>query len=327
MKTNNKFLLVLIGFVTGIALSILFMGNNTNADEETHINTSDKETHSELIESEEKDEDLVKLSEAEISELGIELKKVTPNYITTSLDLSGEIKPDPRNVYDIIPRFQGIVKEIYKKIGDKVSKGDILAKIESNESLSDYNLVSMISGTIVDMHITKGELTNTEKESFMIVDLKNVWADFAVYQNDISKVKLGQKISIKIGNKTVLGVISYLSPTIDKETRTLVARAILDNKNDELKPGMFITGKVSIGKKKVNIAVEQNAIQFFENKNVVFIKTEKGFKPEPVVLGKGDNKFIEIKSGLKLNSIYVSKGSFNIKAELEKNSFGGGHSH
>ncbi len=60
---------------------------------------------------------------------------------------------------------------------------------------------------------------------------------------------------------------------------------------------------------------------------VVFVKTDEGFKPQPVKIGKENHISVEILDGLTPGDLYVSKGGFTLKAELEKSAFGDDHGH
>ncbi|NOX66309.1 MAG: efflux RND transporter periplasmic adaptor subunit, partial [Chlorobi bacterium] len=239
--------------------------------------------------------------------------------------LTGEVVPNPYNVAHIVPRFAGIVKVVYKKIGDKVKKGDIIAVIESNESLVQYDVKSLINGTILELHMTPGELIGDEKHIVTIANLKNVWAELNVYQKDLGDVKVGQKVEITSPHsKTLLkGKLFYISPIVDEATRTAVARVKLDNTKGIWKPGMFVSARVFTSSKTVDIAVPKNAVQILDEQKIVFVKSEKGFGPQVVTIGIENSKSVEILDGLHVGDKYVAKGAYTFKSEILKESFGG----
>ena len=205
------------------------------------VNAEDRnetEEHSEVI----------KLSDEVMKEFGIEVKEAGPGVIKNHIDLTGEIKAEPSKISHIVPRFPGIVKEVNKTVGEKVNKGEILAIIESNESLTTYEVQSLIDGTIIEMHMTQGELIGNEAHAFTIADLDKVWALLSVYQKDLNKIKVGQNAKVAIGSIDIEadGRISYLSPVVDEKTRTASARVILNNRIGKWRPGIFITAKVYV---------------------------------------------------------------------------------
>jgi len=286
------------------------------------------ETH---VESEEAhaQEDLVQLSDAELKEFGIEIATAGPGDLERHVDLTGEIDIDPDRLAHIFPRFPGVVKKVNVKIGDPVKKGQVLAVIESNESLAPYEISSLIDGTVLDMHLTPGEVISDADHKITVADLTHVWANLNVYQKDLPFIKIGRKVEISAGpgTKTTSGAISYISPVVDEKTRTATARVVLPNRDGNWKPGLFISARVIIGKDPVAILAPKTALQTFENQTVVFVKDKEGFHPQIVRIGRSNTKAVEIIHGLEAGQQYVSKGGFTIKAELQKESFGEGHEH
>ncbi|MFQ5444847.1 MAG: secretion protein HlyD, partial [Nitrospinales bacterium] len=73
--------------------------------------------------------------------------------------------------------------------------------------------------------------------------------------------------------------------------------------------------------------VPKTALQTIEGQTVVFVKTEEGFEPKPVTLGKTSETHVEIISGIKPGQQYIAQGGFTLKAQLAKGGFSAGHSH
>ena len=267
----------------------------------------------------------ITLTANELKELGIEIKEAAAGVITNHIDLTGEVKTEPSRLSHIIPRFPGIVKEVYKTVGEKVKQGEVLALIESNESLTDYEAKSLVDGTIIELHMAKGDLVGGEELALTVANLDKVWAILTIYQRDIYKIKVGQRVLISFGmdDKAEDGVISYVSPVVDENTRTASARVILNNYSSKWRPGMFVSAKVFVSVKNAPIVIEKSALQTLEDKAVVFVKDGEKFIPQQVKTGMVNDTKVEITSGLKPGQQYVSKGSFTLKAEILKESFGG----
>jgi len=313
----------LIGIIAASLLLFIPIGcSGDNSNEETNKT----EVHNES----EEHSDEIFMTDETMKELGIEVKEAGSGVIKNHIDLTGEIIAEPSRISHVIPRFEGIVKEVFKTVGDKVKKGEVLALIESNESLTTYEVQSLIDGTIIEMHMTQGELIGNELHAFVIADLNKVWAIFNIYQKDIGKIRVGQQSLISIGAKDVqeTGTISYVSPIVNERTRTAAGRVILNNHSGKWMPGMFVTAKVFISEKKFPLVIEKTALQFIDDKLVVFVKGEDGaFHPNEVKTGTENDDAIEIISGLKVGDQYAAKNSFILKSEILKESFGGGHVH
>ena len=275
----------------------------------------------------EHEDEVVNLTDEELYEFGIELATAGSGLLQQHMDLTGEIIIDPGRLAHIVPRFPGIVKEVRKKIGNRVQKGEVLAIIESNESLSSYEVISLIQGTVIDMHLTLGEVVSDASHTFTIADLSKVWVNLSIYQKDLPYINLNQTVIISAGPnmKEAIGKITYITPIIEEKTRTATARVELPNPDGYWKPGLFVTGRVITDEVEVPIRVPKTALEMMENQTVVFIKTDKGFRPQPVLGRRENEKFVEIISGLEAGQEYVAKNGFIIKAELGKNAFSDEH--
>jgi membrane fusion protein, heavy metal efflux system len=275
------------------------------------------------------DEPVLQFEDSVLQEFGVNVDVAKAGTIQENKLFPGEVTIHLDNLAHITPRFPGVVKKIVKHIGDTVQKGDVLAIIESNESLSSYELTAPLSGTIIGKNITLGESIEANSPAFEIADLSSVWVDFSVFQDSIGTIKIGQKTVVQLTNGELSenGVVSYVSPTIDAHTRTQLGRVVLSNDYQIWKPGMFVDVFVTIKSIYGSIVVPKTAIQKIENKTVVFVKNKNVFEPYPVELGDHDKKNVHIKSGLKAGMVYVSEGGFILKAELEKGDMGHGHAH
>ncbi len=275
------------------------------------------------------DEAIVKLSVQEMKEFGVETAVAGPGKLQVHVNLPGEVVIPPDNLAHIHPRFPGIVKEVRKTVGDKVKKGETLAIIESNESMSDYALKSLIDGTVIEMHMTRGEMIDDNEHGFVVADLSKVWIYLQVYQKDLPYVRTGQTVIISAGKglPEVRGTISYIAPIIDEITRTAEARVVLRNHNGLWKPGLFVTGRIVTENIQVDVAVPKTALETLDGKTVVFVQEDGGFQPQPVHTGRENDTVVEIVHGLKPGQTYVSKNGFVLKAELMKGEFEEGHGH
>ncbi|NOX18522.1 MAG: efflux RND transporter periplasmic adaptor subunit [Chlorobi bacterium] len=326
---KNNIIFLIIGILIGASAAFIIFGTE-EAVADYSIETHDEDHADERGgEPGEEHSEFINIPNETMKEFGIEIKTAGSGELTVHKDLTGEIVPNPYKVAHIVPRFAGVVKEVFKKIGDRVKKGDKIAVIESNESLVRYDVTSSINGTILELHMTPGELIGDDKHIVMVANLKTVWAELNIYQQDLGEVKVGQKVEISSPHsKNVFqGKLFYISPTVNEATRTAVARVRLDNSGGIWKPGMFVSGKVFTSRKKVNVAVPKNAVQILDGQKVVFVKSEKGFAPQAVTLGIENGKAVEILDGLHQGDKYVAKGAYTFKSELLKESFGGGHGH
>ena len=262
------------------------------------------------------------MSDAKIETAGIELAKASAGVLRDSLLLNGIVQPNQESLVQVTPRFPGIVRDVRKRIGDRVQKGDVLALIESNQSLTQYELKASLAGTVIDRQTTLGEYVSEQKPAFVIADLSTVWVDFSVYRRDLKRVSIGDQVFIDPadGGAPVEAKVSYLSPVGSSDTQSAIARAVVANSEQRLRPGLFITGRLTLSAKTVNVAVKSSALQIWENRTVVFVRNGEKFDARDVEIGARDPELVEITFGVLEGDVYAAQNSFIIKAELGKGS-------
>ena len=274
----------------------------------------------------------VSLTPEAIRMAGITISKAENGRIKRALDVSGEIGFNEDRLVHITPRFPGIAREVNFRIGESVKEGDVVAVVESNESLTKYSLRAPISGRIIEKHIAPGEHVSNEESILLLADLSNVWVNLAVYPQDAPKIRKGLHalISAVGSNQSTEGTIRYITPVIDPQTRTLTARVVLSNMNNKWRPGTFVTAHISTDESDEGLVVDKSAIQVLGEKNVIFIPDEPGsFKPVEVSVGENDEQKIRILSGLADGDEYVNSGAFELKAKIVTSALGehAGHGH
>ncbi|MFG1423143.1 divalent metal ion exporter adaptor subunit IhpB [Roseixanthobacter liquoris] len=267
-------------------------------------------------------EGAIELNDAKLAAAGIGLETAGPEKLRQRLRLNGLVQPNQEAIVQVAPRFPGIVREIRKRLGDKVNKGDVLAVIESNQSLTTYDLKSPISGTVVDRGVALGEYVSEQKPAFVVADLSTLWVDLSVYRKDFAKVRLGDPVQIdpEDGGAPIQGQVIYVSPIGAADTQSALARVAIPNDGMRLRPGLFAVGTIVLAEKPVDLAVRLNALQTIDNRTVVFVRNGDAFEPRDVELGERDGEWVEVQFGLMLGDAYAAKNSFVIKAELAKGS-------
>ena len=191
-------------------------------------------------------------------------------------------------------------------------------------SLKRYSVTSAITGTVIARQVGLGEHVDRDDKLMVVADLSTVWVDFRVYPRDFKKLKLNQPVEIiaSDGAPPIKTKIAYISPIGMADTQSMLARAVVKNPNGTLRPGLFVSGRVLLGKQKAYIAVRNEAIQYLDGKPVVFVeqKAKKGrhFVAKDVELGPSDGQYTEIYYGVLPGQAYVAGNSFMLKAELSK---------
>lgn len=313
---------------------------HTHAEEEEHSESHEEhaehddhadEHAGEAHEDHEEEESVVRIEPEVLREFGITLGEVGSGSLREEIVLPGEIQFNREQLAYVTPRYAGTVLEIRARLADRVTKGQILAVLESTETLRPFEVTAPFDGTVVAYDITAGQTVEAGAPLFTIANLSTVWADLRIYQRDMGKIGEGQSVLIEGGHDlpSYRGTIAYISPTVDEHTRTGLARIVVDNSEGVWKPGQFITGSVATDEHEHEVVIPRTAVLTYEGASVVFVQTEEGFAPRPVTLGHSDSESFEVTSGLSGGETIVTQNAISLKAELGKASFGGhaGHVH
>jgi cobalt-zinc-cadmium efflux system membrane fusion protein len=267
------------------------------------------------------------LSPEAIKSSGIVLETAGPATIRTTIKVNGRVLPNEDHVMNVIPRYPGIVKQVNKRLGDAVAKDEVMAVVESNESLRPYEVRSSTAGTVIKKDVMQGELAREGEPIYIVADLSTVWVDLDVHRDDFDKLKAGQVVTIFASGDTVgaRSKVSYVSPFGAEDTQTMLARVTLPNPKGDWRPGLFVTGEIVVEEADVPLAVKTNALQIFRDWDVVFMADGEMFEIAILELGRRDSDWVEVLSGLNPGQQYAGENSFVVKADILKS--GASHDH
>ena len=263
---------------------------------------------------------------------GIDFVTVGPAVIQENQSFYGETVINGNSLVHVVPRFPGTLTRVSKMLGDTVQAGEVLATVQSNESLSNYSVKAEIDGVIIDQDATKGEFVSSEKVLFKLANLETTWANIAIPPRLLASLKSGTPATV-ISQSTDARLdaqITYVRPTLSEATRSGHARLELPNQQQQWPPGMFITVEVTLSRGDVPLAVPESSVLLIENKPSVFVKAkapdgDEGFEVRHLKTGRSDERFIEIVDGLKLKEVVAAGNTFLLTAEMGKSS--AEHSH
>ena len=268
----------------------------------------------------------VTIPDAAAEAAGIEIERAGPAQIGETLEIVGRVELDPSARAEVGAKFPGRVVAVSGNVGDRVGAGRVLARVESSESMQVYSVTAPISGVIVERRTNIGDVAGSEP-LFVIADPGRTTAAFPVFPRDMERVRAGQGVQLALldGNRTHASVIRDFQPVADPMTGALAARAPLPNPDGFWRPGMSVRGNVTIDQRSVPLAVKTEALQSFRDFTVVFAKVGQTYEVRMLELGRRGPVWTEVLSGIKPGQAYAAKGSYVIKADLEKS--GASHDH
>jgi cobalt-zinc-cadmium efflux system membrane fusion protein len=250
---------------------------------------------------------------------GIEIATVGETPINEVLALYGTVQANSERVAEITARFPGVIRTVTARVGDAVRQGQIVATVESDESLQTYPVPATLSGVITMRKANPGEKAG-EAPLFTVADLSTVWVELSMFPRDLAKVRVGQKVRVRSVDNALSseGRIVTIAALGQSASQTLSARVLLDNKDRIWVPGLYVMGEVKISERRAALAVKSAALQLVKDRTVVFVVSGEGFEAAPVVPGLTDTDYTQIRSGLKAGDRYAAAGSFVLKSELGK---------
>ena len=209
----------------------------------------------------------------------------------------------------------------------KLSEGQINSIEQSGKVTEFVPIYANTSGTVTHKMVENGDYVKAGQPLYKIANLSSIWAEFDAYEAQISLLKIGQGITITNNaykNQSVETKISFIDPTLNAQTRTVVVRADLANPDGLLKPGMFVEGfvKEASTHNKSQIIIPSSAVLWTGKRSVVYVKTDVNspvFEMREVTLGLSINDMYFVTSGLSEGETIVTNGAFTVDAAAQLN--------
>ena len=182
--------------------------------------------------------------------------------------------------------------------------------IDSNAWVS-----ATLSGVVVDRKVTTGQVVQPSDAMFVVADLKRVWAVAQVPEQQVAQVQVGQAVLIEVpalDNEKLLGKLIYVGQTVNPDTRTVLVRTELDNRDGRLKPAMLASMLIQSAPQP-QLAVPSRAVVREDDEDHVFVEAGNGqFRLTRVKLGPEREGQRVVQEGLKDGTRVVLDGAFHL---------------
>src|SRR6056297_36861 len=220
--------------------------------------------------------------------------------------------------------------QLYKAVRNKLKLWKLsdtqIDEIESSEQvLENFPVYSNVSGVVSDIMVEEGDYIKTGSPLVKVANLNSVWAIFDAYENQLSLFEEGLTLNVTTNsypNETFPAKVSFVAPTLNKNTRTLEVRTELDNQNGLLKPGMFVQAEVEIDNNQgdASLTIPESAVLWTGKRSLVYVQpnpNEAIFEMREVELGNLMNGSYVVNLGLKSGDLVVAKGTFTVDAAAQ----------
>ncbi|MDK2762158.1 MAG: efflux RND transporter periplasmic adaptor subunit [Sphingopyxis sp.] len=257
---------------------------------------------------------------------GVETAVVGPATVGEMRELYGTVQLSPTARSEIRGQFAGRVVSVTKAVGDYVRRGELLARIESSESLQVYPVHATVGGVVAERNANPGDVTDG-RPLYVVTDPSQLTVVFNIFPRDLATIRPGMRVAVETQDGTEIATASLgqFLPDGNVEAGTALMRATIPNRSGALRPGMALRGRVMVNAVNVPMAVRTEAIQPFRDFKVVYANFGQDYEVRMLKLGRSSPEWTEVLSGIKPGTSYVTKGSFLVRADIEKS--GASHDH
>ncbi len=194
-----------------------------------------------------------------------------------------------------------------------------IAELEKTRKASDtLTLLSPFRGVVQSVPLEQGKNVKVGDMLVEVADLSVVWVWAEFYENELSMLKVGQKLAVTTKSypgEKFEGTISVINPFLDETKRTARVRIDIPNPDFKLRPGMYVNAELEMDMGKA-LTIPVSAVMPTGTRNIVFVdKGEGKLEPRIVQLGTKYADIYEVKSGLQENEHVVASANFLIDAE------------
>jgi len=209
----------------------------------------------------------------------------------------------------------------------------IEALATTGEVVPRYAIRAAIDGVVVQREVTLGELVGPDREYLMVLaDAAKLWVLADVPEAKLLRIQAGAKAWIGVGSlreaesKRFEGSVAFISPFVDPTTRTAQVRIEVPMADLGLRPGMFAQAEIvemDPGEPSPApvVAVPEDAIQTVEGGPALFVPVEgepNTYAKRAVTIGRAVGGLVPVFSGLVEGELFVTEGTFILKADLGK---------
>lgn len=307
MKNNTTFFYTVI---FTIFTSVSFAGDGHNHGEEVVVGSS----HNSPI---------VQITPQVMKNINLKIAKAEKRKIDNIVTATGTVDFIPQNVSTISSRVAGQVKDIFVSSNQYVKKGEKLFTLQTRVIGSNAPIIEFVSprdGIVEFINISQGSPVDSSSELLKIVDISKMYGIANVFESKLENLRVGQNARIRLEsypNSVFDALLVKLGNKLDEKTVTLPVFFELENPDKKIKSGMRGIFSISTdsGDKK-NITIERSALLGDFGNYFVFIEKcpkDLEYERRPVVVGKSDDKYIEILEGLKDGDSVAIEGTYQLQ--------------
>lgn len=211
---------------------------------------------------------------------------------------------------------------------DKLTLLDASHQESESGPTSQFPVKAPFAGTVIEKKAVLGELAQPDKSIFTVADLSVLWIEANLFEKDLGKVRIGAAATVTVSaypGEIFKGRLTYISSTVDKESRAVQARVEVPNPDGRLKPEMFATASIDTASASKAITLPIGAVLLVSGQQMAFVQEAGGFEARAVELGDKVGGRVIVRSGIKAGEQAVVEGVYALKARILKSQIGDAH--
>ena len=216
----------------------------------------------------------------------------------------------------------------FQSSNDKLRLLDAAHQESEQGPASIFSVYAPFAGTVIEKHAILGELALPDKQIFIVADLSSLWIEANLFEKDLARVRIGAPATVSVSaypGEVFKGRLTYISSTVDKETRAVPARVEVPNLDGRLKPEMFATASIDTAATTKALFLPPEAVLLVNGQPTVFVQEAGGFEPRAIELGDKVGGRVVVRSGVKEGEQIVVAGAYALKARMLKAQIGDAH--
>lgn len=254
--------------------------------------------------------------------LALKIEEAEMRTLEKSFTVIGQIEAIPNRTAAVSSRIAGRVIDVKALEGEMVKKGQVLVEVESRQVGNPPPRVpyaSPIDGVVTHRDVVLNDSVEPDKHLLEIVDLSEVYAEGQIFEGQIARVKLGQKVRVSVESfpgEAFSGTVDLMGGALDPETRTLNFWVRVTNPDGKLRPNMRATLNVVTDQADSAIAIPHSAVLGEAGNLFAFVQAdEEGlvYERRAIVTGIKDDQYVEMIEGIFPGDKVVTLGNYQLQ--------------
>lgn len=199
-----------------------------------------------------------------------------------------------------------------------VADSDVQETLSRGEPSRTVTVYAPASGVVTERFVTQGQAVQSGQTLYTIADLSGVWVNADVRETDAAVLRAGIGADVELASmpgRPFKGMVSYVYPTMNPQTRTVTARISVANAGGQLRPGMFATVHLRSPTRRA-LTVPTSAVVRTGERTLVFVEFAGGrIEPQEIEIGQSTSEYTEVLAGLEPGQRVVTSAQFLLDSE------------